>query len=274
MPVITLSRQIGAGGETVAMQVAGQLRLRLMDRKFLNRVAVEAGLTEDALLELEAEGRRNLVSRLLASLRTVSTQPPALSEIEVDQPPSRPFSPLMTNPLGGIFSPPMPPASVGLSESVKLMGQVIKGLADEGDVLIMGGGAQIWLQDRPDVFHVLILAPLEKRVAWLQRRLNLSPKEALRRVRQSDRARADYLRRYHGADWLDPRLYDLVINRGRISESMAAELIVRSLNQAEFTWGTTPHLSGGDIPLSITAKEHLAHDTARLQHPDAPEGTV
>jgi hypothetical protein len=45
-------------------------------------------------------------------------------------------------------------------------------------------------------------------------------------VRASDRGRADYLRRYHGVDWLDPTLYHLVINTGWVSVATAVDLIV------------------------------------------------
>ena len=276
MPVITLSRQIGAGGEAIATQVAGRLRLRLMDREFLYRVALAAGLTEDALLELEAEGQRNLVGRILASLRTVAATPEKTGgqdEEEGEQALLR-YPGLSINPLAGIFSPVMPPASIGLTESVQLLGKVIQHLADEGDVLLVGSGAQMWLKDRSDVFHVQVIAPLEKRCDWVRERLGVGLKEAQRHVRISDRARADYLHRYHGADWLDPRLYDLMINTGRISESLAVEIVIRTASQMELAEGLTPHLSGGDIPLSIPAEERNAHDIASLQHPDATEGKL
>lgn len=276
MPVITLSRQIGAGGEAIAMQVAGRLRLRLMDREFLTRIAVSAGLTEDALLELEAEGQRNLVGRILASLRTVAATPEESGEQDEEdgQQALLRYPNLSLNPLAGIFSPVMPPASIGLSESVQLLGKVVQHLADEGDVLLVGDGAQAWLKSRPDVFHVLVIAPYERRCNWVQNRLRISPKEAQRQVRISDRARAAYMRRYHGTDWLDPRLYDLAINTGRISESLAVELISRTASQTELAEGLTPHLSGGDIPLSIPSEEHNEYDIASLQHPDATEGTA
>ncbi len=54
----------------------------------------------------------------------------------------------------------------------------------------------------------------------------LSKREAQSRVRDSDRARSDYLRRYYDVDWLDPTLYHLTINTGRIPISTAVELIV------------------------------------------------
>jgi cytidylate kinase len=56
----------------------------------------------------------------------------------------------------------------------------------------------------------------------------LDKKAAESRVRASDRGRADYLRRYHGANWLDPTLYHLVINTGRVPVATAVDLIVQA----------------------------------------------
>jgi len=37
--------------------------------------------------------------------------------------------------------------------------------------------------------------------------------------------RREYLRRYHRVEWLDPTLYDLVINTGKIPLPLAVELV-------------------------------------------------
>jgi cytidylate kinase len=54
----------------------------------------------------------------------------------------------------------------------------------------------------------------------------LTQREATQRVLASDRARAEYLSRYYGVNWLDPQLYDLVLNAGRVSIATAIQLVV------------------------------------------------
>jgi cytidylate kinase len=54
----------------------------------------------------------------------------------------------------------------------------------------------------------------------------LGKRAAENRVKADDRARADYLRRYHGVNWLDPTLYHLVVNTGCLSVEAAVELII------------------------------------------------
>ncbi|MHB0875441.1 MAG: cytidylate kinase-like family protein, partial [Anaerolineae bacterium] len=42
--IVTVSRQLGAGGTQIASRVASLLQLRLVDRQILDRVADEAGV--------------------------------------------------------------------------------------------------------------------------------------------------------------------------------------------------------------------------------------
>ncbi len=56
MPVITLSRQLGSGGDEVAAAVAGRLGLRLVGFELINRAAREAGAPEVALAAIDELG--------------------------------------------------------------------------------------------------------------------------------------------------------------------------------------------------------------------------
>ena len=64
-------------------------------------------------------------------------------------------------------------------------------------------------------------------------RHGLPRRDAQNRVRASDRARFDYLRRYHNADWLDPTLYHLVLNADRLTVATAIDLIVAAQKAVE-----------------------------------------
>ncbi len=56
MPVITLSRQIGSGGDEVARAVAERLGLRLAGREIINQAARQAGAPHVALSVLDELG--------------------------------------------------------------------------------------------------------------------------------------------------------------------------------------------------------------------------
>ncbi|MGC8787505.1 MAG: AAA family ATPase [Anaerolineae bacterium] len=220
MAIVTLSRQLGAGGSEIAAGVAKALGLRIIDREAIDCAALEAGVPEIALHELGYEGRRGLMQRILDALKT-SPAIPSIVEME------RRESVLpITMTTRGIFTPAMPLLSAAMEDYVRIVGMVILNIAKEGNVLIIGRGSQVLLKDNPEALHVKVIAPLPRRVEKLMRTENITQREATQRILASDQARAEYLRRYYGVNWLDPQLYDLVINTGRISIQTAVQLVV------------------------------------------------
>lgn len=229
MAVITLSRQLGAHSEEIATGVADALGLRLITAETINHAAQKAGVPQMALAELQHEGERGLVNQMIKALRAMpslrSSDPFSLSlpseSADRASEPSR-----LTMPFAGIFSTTTPPISASLDSYVRMVGLVIRGLAQEGNVLLVGRGAQVLLRDNPIALHVQLVAPQAHRVEAIMADLGLSKRAAQSRIRMSDRARADYLRRYHNIDWLDATLYHLVINTMLVSPTTAVTLIV------------------------------------------------
>lgn len=109
--------------------------------------------------------------------------------------------------------------------------RIIRGLADEGGVVIVGRGGQVVLRERPDVLHVRVVAPLEVRLGWLQQERGLSRETAVVYLEMSSRTRARYVRRSYRVDVNDPSLYHLVINTGLLSLEQAAHLIMQALRE-------------------------------------------
>lgn len=56
MPVVTVSRQFGSGGDEVAVEVARRLRLQIVGREIINQAALLAGAPEIALAEIDDLG--------------------------------------------------------------------------------------------------------------------------------------------------------------------------------------------------------------------------
>jgi cytidylate kinase len=218
LKVITLSRQLGSDGDTIASRAADALYLDLVDHSRLRRAAVVAGVSELAWAELETVGSGDLLDQLTRALRSVPPTPTAEREMG-------PIASNRAGPLDGIFAPPLPPAAIALADSVHVVEQIVRHLADIGGVLIVGNGVQMILAHRPDVLHVSVIAPLDQRIATIQQREGISTGEARRKVTANDRSCAEYLRRFYKAHWDDPLLYQLVLNTGQLSSEAAAAAI-------------------------------------------------
>jgi hypothetical protein len=225
MSVITVSRQMASHGCETAAQVARTLDFRFVDREIINRAAEGAGVPKIALQEIAYEGRRNVVDRILGGLNAM---PPVPQTAEAWR---REAAASVARPFGGIFSPVLPAVGVTLKDYVDVVEMVIRDLAREGEVVIVGRGSQVLLRDTPGALHVQVVAPFDYRVATLARREEVTEAEASKRVRASDQARRDYLRRYHRVDWLDPTLYDMVLNTAKIPPPMAADIVVEAFQK-------------------------------------------
>ena len=226
MAVITVSRQLGSLGGDIASSVAQELGLRLIDAETINQAAERAGVPRVALAELETEGERGLASRVLNAMRAMPLLPSAGSRPATSGDVASPRTSTTTFPFGGLFSPTVPPISSSLEGYVRMVGLVLRGLAHEGNVLILGRGGQMLLRNHPGALHVQTVAPFATRVEVVISRYGLSERVAQQRVRASDRARSDYLRRYHDVDWLNPTLYHLVLNTASLPAESAVGLIV------------------------------------------------
>jgi cytidylate kinase len=209
MPIVTISRQFGAGGSSVAARVGAKLGADIIDKKLIDEVASRLTL-EPSQVEAEAERPRTLLERLV---RSFSTLEPGL---------------------GAGWSPPYPdPLFDPRKDIIHLTEQVIREVAAGGNAVIVGRGAGFVLRDRPDVFRVFLRAPEAVRVKVLMARFGLSEAEARRKMHETDSNRAAYIHQLYGRDWCDPDEYDLVVNTARISYQATAELIIRGLKELE-----------------------------------------
>ena len=111
------------------------------------------------------------------------------------------------------------------ARAMDLIRATIGAAYERGSVLIVGRGGQVILEDKPDVLHVRVVAPMEERVRRLQERENLTAPQARRLARERDRAKAEYLRTFYSIDPADVSMYDLVVNTAKLGVDTTVELI-------------------------------------------------
>jgi cytidylate kinase len=108
---------------------------------------------------------------------------------------------------------------------VEQTSETILRLAELGNVIILGRGANIVTARLPHVLHVRIVASVERRIQNMQRFEGLGLKEAGERLRREDLGRQRYLKKYFGRNVDDASLYHLLINTDLVSFDEAARLI-------------------------------------------------
>ena len=202
MAVITMARQLGSGGASVAQRVAEMLGWRLLDRALVERIAEDLNVAPDQV-DLHDERVETFVERLGQYL-------------------SEGFPEVLPVPV-------LPPLSPELA--ARAARKVISAVVEEGPAVIVGHGSQGLLQSDPRAFHVLVHAPLELRITRAAERFGVGRREAEERIRQSDSDRRRYIREHFEVEWLDPALYDLCVNTSRLGVERAAETIRHSADR-------------------------------------------
>lgn len=193
-PFLTISRESGAYGTTIADMLAGHLR--------------------------EHERRRNAVwavfdKELIQKVIEEHEFPVVFERYFVES-----STPLIEDILEGLFGlhPPQ-------EDLVRSMNETILHLAMLGYVILVGRGASIITRKLPNGTHVRLVGSFEKRVAHIKEFLNLPENQAREYVMKEDHDRRAYIKQYFRKDIGDVSLYDLVINTDTVPLQKAVIMI-------------------------------------------------
>jgi len=188
-PVVTISRETGAGVIAVAEQLAARLSSggdpwSVYDRELLERISADHDLSLRIVESLD-ERDKSWFEHLTAGLSFQDT---------------------------------------GLDLPLKAA-RTIFGMSRAGYGIIVGRGSQMVLHGLPNVVHVRLIAPLDWRVQHICELENVSAEEAGKIIQTRDRSREQYVKRHFRRNVADPLLYHVVINRGSVDAETAAEMI-------------------------------------------------
>ena len=219
MPIVTLTGHLGSMG-TIAVRVARELDYALADRELLTEAAAALGWSEDEVSAFD-ERTSGAGSRLTRVLRAF-VERAGMTNVDPMMSPDA-LEAVLGRTYGETAVPDMRPDDLQYIDTIR---SVIAELAQRGSVVIVGRGAQAVLADHPDVIHVRVACAQDERIRRLAERDQMSAEAAAERVRDSDTQREAWHRKYFDIDYRSPYLYHLVVNSGRLSDALAAELIV------------------------------------------------
>ncbi len=203
MRAITISREYGSGGGEIASRLARRLGWDFVDHAIVERTAREMGTSlEEA--EAHDESTGGFISQILNVMQNL-------------------YPAFMVN------APPE--AFLSDEDYCRTMDRIVRAAAARGHVVIVGRASQVILAELRDVLRVRVIAPFEKRVAYVMQREGVDRHTAASRIHTKDHERANYLEReyHHHPD--DAHLYDLVVNTSLLDLESAVEVICFTLQQ-------------------------------------------
>jgi cytidylate kinase len=196
--IVSIARELGAGGRTVGEALASALGAPLLDeRSFVDILSARHGLAPDFVAE-RIERPPSAGDRLIADLAAATAMLP------------------------------IPAASYNSDEFIiDTVRETVIERARAGDVVVIGHGGASMLGWRPagiPVLAMLLRAGRGWRIEQLARRYAIERDEARRRIERTDDARVRYQRHYFDSDVYDCRQYDLVLNTETLGLEVATAL--------------------------------------------------
>ena len=204
--VITIARSLGAGCEEIGHLVAKELGFRYVDDEIITRAAEKAGVSPETVAQVERT--EPLIMRILESMARYSVEP-------------------MAGPVALMASDP----SLVSPAYEKLIEQVVRETAAEGNVVIVAHGAAMHLAGTEGLLRAFVTASPGVRAERLAREAKLDEQRARKAIQDSDRQRHQYLRRFCDVGQESPTHYDLVANTDLLTARQAAQAIVSASRQ-------------------------------------------
>ncbi len=187
-PCIAIGRMPSAGGTTLGQRLSKQLGYGMFGREIVEQIAKEEGVKLSLVEGMDEHAETSIQRHLVDSFS------------------HRQFTE---------------------SDYLKDVVQIVTTLGQRGHAVIVGRGAPYILPaDR--CLRVLVVASAHARAEWYGARHGLDAREAARRLVRQDDQRERFLRQDFNVFYLDPSLYDVVVNTETLGLDAAAEIVIEA----------------------------------------------
>lgn len=181
--VITISREFGSGGRTIAKAVAERLGYAYYDKALVERIAKESGYSEE-FIEQRGEAATSTNSFLFNLSRSTS---------------------------GGYDG------YSGISDKLFVFQHnIIKKLPEEGPCVIVGRCSDYALKSYPNALHVFIYADTKFKTERILSLYGENEEAPEKRLEEKDKKRKVYYKNYTGRIWGMSSNYDISLNSGKL----------------------------------------------------------
>lgn len=205
--IVTISREYGAAGLTVADAAAHALGYELLTDEIPKAVAARLGTSPEEVASRDGD-QPSLTERILGSLEAGS--PEAIST-----------------------DPPLPDA---FDESVRReIERTIRERSAAGNIVVLGRVGSAVLAGTTDLLRVFLRADRAWRIERVVENFGRTPAQAADDIDRLDAARRRFAKERYKIAWGEARSYDLVIDVSRFGIAGASGLVVAAVRTLEST---------------------------------------
>ncbi|MBQ6063729.1 MAG: cytidylate kinase-like family protein [Prevotella sp.] len=203
--VITVNREMGSKGRTIAEKLAEKLNVRFYDKAVVDGLTKEFGVSVEELERVKAK-KSNFWGDLYKSYIHDRVQ----SRLDIHA-----VSSHLENKNKLLTS-----AKLHQAEE-----RIMRDLAEEGSCVIAGRSGFHFFRDEPNSMHVFIQCSKEKRIQNLMTDRGITAENAEQLVDEVDRGRNVFTRKLSGSSRYDSRNYNLVLDVSDLTIDQAVDAI-------------------------------------------------
>lgn len=189
--IITIGREYGSGGITIAQILSEKFNLPLYDKKMLNEIAQEKGLSLDKLKKYDEKSRNVFFSRSVGE--HCNSPEDTVAQMQFD-----------------------------------FLRQ--KADSGESFVVI-GRCANYILRDYPGIIKIFINADMPEKIDRISKVHQIPLEKAEEIILKKNKKRKSYHNYYCKEKWGDSRYYDIVINSSKLGIEKTADMLEKYINQ-------------------------------------------
>lgn len=177
--IITISREFGSGGREVGKRLADELGFRYYDKEIINEIAKETGMSEEYIQNISEKGMYPYPFQFAKSFAIYSGVQSNQTEILVAQ------------------------------------AKVLKEIAERGNCVIVGRGANAILKDY-NTMNIFVYADMQSKINRCHKKAKedekITDKEMEKKIIAVDHARKNFHKIISNLEWGDKSNYHLCIN--------------------------------------------------------------
>ncbi len=197
--VITIGRQFGSGGREVGLRLAEELGIKCYDKELLDRAAKDSGICQELFEHHDEKPTNSFLYSLVMDTYSFGYSSAAFADMPINH-------------------------KVFLAQF-----DAIKKIASEESCVMVGRCADYALAENPDAISVFIHADLDKRIARITRKYELTSAAAKDRIQKTDKQRASYYNYYTSKKWGDATSYHLSLDSGVLGIEGCVDMIKHAI---------------------------------------------
>lgn len=195
--VITVSREYGSGGRTIAKKIADELGLNYHNNDILQMAAKKTGLTEGVVAQEEQKMTNRFLFDMMAQVYDTTEQRTLQDNLNAAE------------------------------------NEIIKGFAQKGNCVIVGRCADTLCQHVGKTFHIFLYADEKHKINAIMEREDVDYDTAKKHVKDINHKRANHYKYYTNKTWGEASNYDLCVDTSTMGAEAIVEMVKLWMNKVK-----------------------------------------